>query len=279
MKVVGLPSSIVYTNLYTLSEFLPGISLIVTNNSIFPCFIIQSATQPPDSSEGYPVVAGQAVFVQANDFPVWIKGGTGPILIQDSKETISPFTTVDLPHDLYTTNVQGERRLRVDPGQTGFFTRRMWRLSYEFTALEATPIVLKITVPTNFIIHHQDLTIDSGGVVLRAYRSDQGTQGGTFGTVVPKYSMNFMDELPEYVFVSSVTTGGTFTPAALPLGAAVETTRVRTAGSSSGRTTVGAGAFSERGLAADSYYLVLARLTDVNSTCQGVYSLIVEERP
>jgi hypothetical protein len=180
------------------------------------------------------------------------------------------------PFDLLTDGGTGaSRRLRVDNGQTGFFSRHMWRLSHEFTGLDATPMVFKVIVPVNFIIHHQQLTIDEGGVALRAYRTGQGTEGGTFATSVLMYSVNFMNEKPAYAFQASVTTGGTFTPAA----PAVETIRVRTSGATAQQTTDGESAFGERGLLFDTYYLVFSKLAGVSGASSGVYTLIVEERP
>lgn len=180
------------------------------------------------------------------------------------------------PFDLLTDGGDGpNRRIRVDPGQTGFFARRMWRLSFEFVGLDATPIVLRVTMPVNFIIHLQTLSVDDGGVSLRAYRSVQGTPGGSFATPVTMYSVNFMDEKPAYEFAGSVDTGGTFTPS-FP---AVETIRVRTSGATAQATAVSASQTGERGLAADVYYLEIATLAGVSGGSSGVYTLIVEERP
>lgn len=192
-----------------------------------------------------------------------------------SNVALGPDGYVVRPIDMFTDGHGPNLRMRVDPGQTGFFKRRMWRLSFEFTALAATPIVLKVVVPVNFIIHHQALSVDEGGCALRAYRVGQGTEGGTFGEAVPMYSVNFMTEEAAYTFQSSVTTGGTFTPSA----PAVETTRVRAANATAQATTVSGSTFGERGLAGSTYYLQLSNLPGVSGTSAGVYSLIVEERP
>src|SRR3546814_5208313 len=76
----------------------------------------------------------------------------------------------------------------------------MWRLSNEFLDLDATPLVLRVTMPVNFIIHLQALSVDVGGVALRAYRTGQGAVGGSFDTPVTMYSVNFMDEMAAYTF-------------------------------------------------------------------------------
>lgn len=184
------------------------------------------------------------------------------------------------PFDLLTDGGDGaNRRLRVDTGQTGFFGRRMWRVSYEILALDATPLVFKVVVPVNFIIHHQELEVDAGGMSLRAYRTGQGTEGGAFSTAVPLYAMNFMDEQAPYVFQATINSGGTFTPAALPAGAAVETIRVRSGNATAQQISVGGTAFGERGLLYGTFYLVFAKLDGVSGASTGVYTLIAEERP
>lgn len=188
---------------------------------------------------------------------------------------LGPSGWVVPPVDVFTDDHGPNQRLRVDPGQTGFFKRRMWRISFEFTGLAATPVVLKVVVPVNFIIHHQALSVDEGGCALRAYRSGQGAEGGTFSTPVQLYSVNFMDEEPAYAFQSSVNTGGTFTPSA----DAVEATRVRAANATAQATTVSGSTFGERGLGAGTYYLQLSNLPGVSGSSSGVYALIVEERP
>lgn len=184
------------------------------------------------------------------------------------------------PFDLLTDGGDGPaRRIRVDAGQTGFFARRMWRVSYEILALDATPLVFKVVVPVNFILHHQELGVDTGGIKLQAYRTGQGAEGGTFSTMVPLYSMNFMDEQPPYAFQASITTGGTFTPAAVPGGAAVETIRVRSGNATAQQASVGGIAFGERGLLYSTYYLTFSKLEGVSGASTGVYTLIAEERP
>lgn len=182
---------------------------------------------------------------------------------------------VRLTDDLVTDPHGESPRLRVDQGQTGFFARRMWRVSHEFVGLDATPVIFKVVLPVNFIIHHQELQVDTGGISMKAYRIGQGTEGGTYNTVIPLYSVNFMDERPQYTFQGSITTGGTFTPTA----PAVETIRVRTSGATAQQVSVGGTAFGERGLLYSTYYLQFAKLDGVTGASSGVYTLIVEERP
>lgn len=192
----------------------------------------------------------------------------------DLYTTEAPLYVV-FPDDLMTDENGPARRLRVDTAQTGFFARRMFRISYEFLTLAADPIVLKFVCPVNFIIHKQGLEVDQGGVAFRAYRSTQGTEGGTFSADVPIYSVNFMTEQPEYTFQTTIATGGTFTPSS----AAVETIRARSSGATAQAFSVASDAVDERGLAAGTYYLTLNRMTGVTGDCKGVYTLAAEERP
>lgn len=201
-----------------------------------------------------------------------LTGGLLPVLTIVENETATP------PSDMLTDGGFGPvRRLRVDTGQTGLFARRFWRISHEFTALGATSQVFKVSVPINFMIHHQALECDQGGIVMRAYRSVQGTEGGTFATPVPIYSANFMDEEPLYDFQSVVTTGGTFTPT--PGQVAVEVIRAKAANATAQQQSVGGSTFGERGLGAGVFYLVFSQPTGTTGDSKGMYNLVVEERP
>lgn len=184
------------------------------------------------------------------------------------------------PFDLLTDGGDGPvRRLRVDTGQTGFFGRRMWAINYEFAStnpIAATPLVFRVIIPVNFIIHAHTLTLDQGGATLRTYAAAQGVAGGTFASAHTPVSENSMTEQAAYTFQSQIASGGTFTPN----GGQVPLTplRVRTAGATAQQSSVGGEAVSEKGRAAGTYYAVIARMTGVSGDCTGVYNLVIEER-
>lgn len=94
MVVINLPSNITYSNLYVLTGFPAGTSLIVTNNTATPAFIVQASSPPLASSDQYPILSGQSVLVHATGDPVWVRGGTGPFIVQKVTETITPFRDV-----------------------------------------------------------------------------------------------------------------------------------------------------------------------------------------
>jgi hypothetical protein len=202
-------------------------------------------------------------------------GGVMPILWVSSQSAMIPI------FDLLTDGGNGPaRRLRVDPGQTGFFARRMWALAYEFASanpIAGTPLVFRLVIPVNFIVHAHSLSVDQGGITLRTYSASQGTPGGVFGTTHTVVSENGMDEQSLYAFQAAVTSGGTFTPTmgAVP----ITPLRVRPAGATAQQSSVGGSAVSEKGRPANTYYAVLARMTGVNGDCTGVYNLVIEERP
>lgn len=171
-------------------------------------------------------------------------------------------------------------RFRVDVGQTGFFDRRMWALNYEFASanpIAGTPLVFRLVIPTNFIIHAHALSVDQGGVTLRTYAASQGTPGGTFDASHPPVSENSMTESAAYTFQSVIDSGGTFTPT---VGQAPLTPlRVRTANATAQQSSVGGESVSEKGRSPGTYYAVLSRMTGVSGDCTGVYTLVIEERP
>ena len=236
---------------------------------------------PINGGENVPIVAGQAVIYTDGVIAalrvtfIALDGGTAPILWLSSQPTAWP------PLNMATDGGTGpSARYRVDVGQTGFFARRMWSLSYEFASanpINTTPLVFRVTVPVNFIVHAHSLSVDQGGLSLRTYAESQGTPGGTFGPAHPLASENTMDEEPAYAFQADIDSGGTFTPTggAVP----ITTLRVRTSGATAQQTSVGGAAVSEKGRAAGVYYAVLSRMSGVSGDCTGVYNLVVEERP
>ena len=130
--------------------------------------------------------------------------------------------------DILTSANKGTARLRVDVSQTGFWEGREFRVSVPLSIPTGTPTVLKFVSPIDFILQSQGLTCDEHGILFQAYRSTQGTEGGSFSTSIPVYSNNFQSTVPMYESQVMITTGGTFTPDAGQQ--SVETARILTAG-------------------------------------------------
>lgn len=279
MEIVGIPDDSQYYNLNTLSGIASG-SLIVTNSSAHPIYLIQSPTEPSLSEKGWPVASGESVLIHASVDPAWVRGEAGPIYIQRLTGTIAPFTNVDLPHDLYTSNTEPFRRIRVDVGQTGLYEGREFRLVRKVSVVQGTPLVFKFVSAVDFILFEQTLNCSIGDIEFYAWRSTQGTEGGTFTALpVAPIGKNISSSYREYdgqryASQVSISTGGTFTPTNAQQ--YVDYDRAKTAGATAQQISVVGGNDSVRYLAAGTYYLIL---TSLDATSVGRFGLAWEERP
>ena len=272
MVVVDLPSNEIYSNLYTLSGYDAGLSLIVTNNTSTPAFLVQTVSQPSAGSNQYPLLSGQTVLVHGNSNPIWIRGGSGPLVVQSILETITPFTGIDLPRDLYTSDNEGFRRMRVDIGQTGFFEGREFRIFREFNIAAGETLVLKTIVPINTILFEQGVEIDSGSI--RITNATGGTEGGTFSEVITPIAKNNMSTRPTPFYTPQVTwsAGGTHTG-----GFIFDIHRAVAANATAQQATVGNIVGDERGVAAGTYYIRYENIGSGSAT--GTLWFFYEERP
>lgn len=278
MQVVSIPSPFTYTNLYTLSGFAAGTSLIVTNNTSTPIFLVQASSPPLANSDQYPLLSGQTVLVHANANPIWVRGGTGPVLVQKVTETITPFTGVDLPHDMYTSNAEKYRRFRVDVAQTGFFEGREFRSFKELSLGSGNTLVFRIVVPVNTILQNVRLALDSGSVKLRTVSG--GTPTGTFSESLPIIPKNTMTggvfpapPTPLYLAQNTIMSGAT----ALTGGVDIDIIRLVVANASGQASSVGAAVDDSRGVGPGTYYWVFNNFG--SGTATGVFSTFWEERP
>lgn len=95
MQVVSIPSESSYYNLYTLASLAGTKSLLVTNNTSSPILIRQAISLPLVDTDSFPLYVGQTVLIQGNEIPIWVKGGSGPIVVQDYTDTIIPLNGID----------------------------------------------------------------------------------------------------------------------------------------------------------------------------------------
>ena len=175
------------------------------------------------------------------------------------------------------TDRQGpSQRLRVDPGQTGFFAGRMFRSYLEQVIPVAGPSVqARFTSPVDFILWSQTLTLTQGALRVEIFTG--ATPGGSW-TTLPAIGVNRMAERPQpyYTPLCTVEYGGTFTG-----GTAVDLLMVRAAGQNGQASNVGGDGGSERGLPAGTYYIRFSTLTgglNVTDAAQMLYALTWEER-
>ena len=266
MQVVSIRSNLTYTNLYTLSGFDAGTSLIVTNNTSTAAFLVQASVPPLASSDQYPLGPGQTVLVHATDDAVWIRGGTGPVLVQSVTETITPFTGVDLPHDIYTSPMELYRRIKVDPGQTSFHDGREFRTFYEFSIASGASVYIQANVAIDTILYDVSCVVDAGSIRVSTYVGSTGT--GTYATPLPVLPKNTMTlrSFPYYVAQNTLLTGGT----GVTGGTVIDRVRVVATNATAQQSSVGSKQFDQRGVGAATYYW---RLENFGSgTATGVFS-------
>lgn len=280
MQIISIPSNTSYSNLNTLTGYAVGNALILTNNTSQPLFLIQSDSTPTASSTQYPVLPGQTVILERNTNPYWIKGGTGPVIVQLHDSSISPYSVVDLPDDMYTSSVQNFRRIRVDVGQTGLYEGREFRMVRKITVVAGTPLVFRFTSAVDFMLFEQTLNCSEGDIEYYAWRSTQGTAGGTFTPlVVPPIGKNISSFYRDYggdryTSQVSLASGGTFTPT--DANVYVDYDRAKTSGATAQQVSVSGGDDTTRYLAAGTYYLTL---TSLSGTSVGRFAIAWEERP
>lgn len=175
-----------------------------------------------------------------------------------------------IPRDMVTSSALGKRRLRVDVGQTGFWEGREFRLNEPIDTSSAS-FVIKVVSPIDFVLQLQRLVSETGKIEMRAYRSSDGVEGGTF-SASPYYSNNNqMSDVPSYNGQVQVLIGGTFTPT--DIDSQKEMIVAKAATATAQVQSVGGTSAKERGLPAETYYLVFT------GGGVGIYDLILEERP
>ena len=210
------------------------------------------------------------------NFKVW--NGLLKKLVDMFDGTVAEKIVAQPPFDLMTDHGTGpNRRLRVDPGQTGFFAGRMFRSYVELVIPIAGPSVqFRFTSPIDFILWAQKLDLTQGALRFEIFTG--ATSSGSW-TSLPVIGVNRMGERPTPLYAPQVTleTGGNFTG-----GTAVDLMLIRSGtnqGSNSSQNT--GGETTERGLPAGTYHGRFSTLTGgVPSldAAQMVYSLYWEER-
>lgn len=206
MQIVTVPSSTSYSNLNALASISVSKSFVITNHTSGLVSIIVSPTQPADDARGVPLYSTQTFYVEESDTIVWIKGTTGKVVIQDTAEIVSPYSTTNLPRDVWTSSSEGFRRLRVDAGQTGFYGGREFRTFFEFNIPSGNVQVFKFVAPIDFMLFEQTLTVDGGSIRFQAITG--ATEVATFNTTLPVIGKNRMAQRkqPYYTPVITVTT-------------------------------------------------------------------------
>ena len=255
-----------FVDLYPLTPYSAGTSLQITNQSGHSIYLSQDTVAPTSRVMSFPVLPGQTVIAHGGKMHLWISSDGGIVTVQTLTNTISPFIATDLPSDLYTSEKEGIRRLRVDVAQTGFFDGRQFEFIKKFTS----PVVYRFTCPVPFILQFQDLTVNAGTVELFAWHSSNVTPSGTWITdPTPIWRLNEFNT--SYIGQATIESGGTITVVNQNLYR--DYIVIETAGATGQRTSVGTHQADERYHMPGTYYVQLA------GAGTGSYHIKWEERP
>lgn len=163
-------------------------------------------------------------------------------------------------------------RLRVDPGQTGFFEKREFRTFRRLAITAGTELIVKAVVPINIILFNLTLGIYQG--LLDMETKVGGTEGGTFSETLPIFNRNNMSEPPPITVSQTIlTAGGTHTG-----GTVLDVTLLKAADNSNFASSVGGTEGDERGIGVNTYYFRLQAITGQGDVL-GVFKARWEERP
>lgn len=188
----------------------------------------------------------------------------------------APVVIAHPPIEMMTDGGGASARMRVDPGQTGFFAGKMFRSYIEAIIPKAgQDLSFRFTSTVDFILWAQALTLTQGALSFRIFTGS--TASGTW-TQRPVIGVNRMASrpFPYYTPVATIETGGAFTG-----GTEVDATLVRASASNNSAQNVGA-EFGERGLPAGIYFGRFSTLTGgltVNDDAQMMFQIRWEERP
>ena len=255
-------------------------SIKLTNLSNGALYVTRSATIPADSFTGAEIFPKETYSFIKNALQTWIRAPFLGVIDVDLllASSIEPFTSVDLPSDVWTTKTEEYRRLRVDVGQTGFFEGREFRTFKELSIASGATLVMRIIVPVNTILQNVRLSLDAGSVKLRTVVG--GTPTGTFSEALPIIPKNTMTgsvfpapPLPLYTAQNTVGSGAT----ALTGGVDIDVIRIVVANASGQAQSVGASVDDSRGVGPGTYYWIFNNFG--SGTATGVFSSFWEERP
>lgn len=147
--------------------------------------------------------------------------------------------------------------------------KRLFRVSYEYSVPDTTPLVLRFSAPCNFILHSQVIAVDANDVKYEAVVG--GTPSGSFSTSITVWGVNRMNDTPNINPRVTVNAGGSVTG-----GQIAEVLRVHTASGTGAQSSITDSIAYKRALPPADYYL---RITATGGTATGTFALLWEERP
>lgn len=176
-----------------------------------------------------------------------------------------------LPKWIFTSNPDipdGESRIQVDVGQTGFFQGREFRTFHEFSIASGATLVIKAVADVDTFI--QQFIVDLWTAELRVELIAGGTEGGTFSTSLPILRSNGLNT--SYNSQVVMTAGGTQTGGVLQDAFQLYAVSNPAKGSATEMSSD-----SVLGFPAGTFYIKLQNINSVAAT--GLFKARWEERP
>ena len=264
------------------SQGVANTKILLQNQGPDVMYIFKQSTTPTMSDPSYALFNWQTREIDNSGGDIWVASQQAGTIFVTPTSDLGVAATVEFPPDMYTSTVEGFRRLRVDPGQTGFFSGREFRTFFEFNIPSNNVQTIKFNSAIDFILWEQNLELDAGSVRLEVFTGTV-TEIATFNVSLPKIGKNRMiaRQQPYYTSVVNATTHSA--PVALGssinIASATQTDKLRlvAANATAQQQSVSGGAQSERGIPPGSYYIQLHNFGSGAAT--GTYSVIWEERP
>lgn len=273
MQIISLDDYTAFTDLYSVIGLSSTTQLVLTHRGTSSFILYESVTAPAATQIGYPVKAGDTIFVPGyKDKTVWFKGGNGKLVVQKLSESMAPLTAIEFPADSYSSANAGFRRIKVEEGSAGFYEGRIFRTFKEFTIPQGQSYIVKAYVPLNAILSDIILNVDASSIRISAHLG--GTESPTTNENLPLIAKNRMGEALQPPYNSqSMIKGGL---GILMGGTLLDVDRVVAGNQTVNRSTVDMRPSDANGIATGTYYFVLENIG--GSAATGVFKFTLEER-
>lgn len=198
----------------------------------------------------------------AGDLWIMTKQKSAFVLIGDGDK--AGIQVVDFSSSMLTPAEHGYQRLRVEDGQTGFYSGKF----FEIIRKVNTPKVYKFVCPCPIIIHKQELYCSEGDIELFAWSGSDVVESGTWASVPQVWRQNDVNQ--SYARQVQVFSGGTITSTNSQNYR--DYARAKTSGATAQQATVAGISTTER------YHLPGIFYVELKGVGVGSYNLSWEER-
>lgn len=259
-------------------------SYILHNSSTETIYLIRAASAPNmsmvfhENRGGLALRPGASTLVVDDSETMWAMGMGAFAVEPASSSSVGSFVFVDLPPDAWTGSGE-HRRLRVDSAQTSFFTGEQGRVVREFEIPSGRFFAIRVVAPIDAVFYDVSVTLASGAIRLDTRDGGVEHQDAVWGTQDVRLKNSMASRSTPYyqpqitMFASQYMTDRPVDES----GGLIDVIKVKTAGATSSKQTIGSSPFSERGIPAGTYYWVFENTS--NELASGVFYSWWEERP